>query len=107
MSHEGSWEEKRRAFFASNPKCKECDRDLDHYSRTMLCRDCQKTIYKNRAKEKEPEQSRAYREKNKERIQAYQKKYYQKNRDTISERKKRKYQEHKDLIKRARSIKWG
>lgn len=90
-----TWEKKREAFFASDPKCKECGQDLDHYSRTMLCRECQKTIYKNRARAKEPEQSRVYRKKHKEKIQAYQQEYYKTNRDEISMQKKIKYREKK------------
>ncbi len=90
------WEKKRIAFFATNPKCKECGRDLDHYSRIMLCRDCQKTIYKNRARDREPAESRAYRKKHREKIQAYQARYYLVNRETISEQKKGRYQEKKN-----------
>lgn len=88
-----TWEKKREAFFATDPKCKECGRDLDHYSRTMLCRQCQKIIYKKRARAREPAQSRAYRKKHKEKIQAYQQRYYLINRETISMRKRIKYRE--------------
>lgn len=53
----GSWEKKREAFFASDPKCKECGKKLDHYSRTLLCRKCRKEEYLKRARAKESEQS--------------------------------------------------
>ena len=90
-----TWEKKREVFFASDPKCKECGRDLDHYSRTMLCRQCQKTIYKKRAREREPGQSREYRKKHRKRIQLYQQRYYLINREEISMRKKIKNREKK------------
>ena len=90
MSVQKGWDKKREAFFASDPKCKECGRDLDHYSRTMLCRECQKIIYKKRA---QGEQGRAYRKKHKDKFQTYQANYYLTNRETISERKKIKYKE--------------
>ncbi len=99
MSVQKGWDKKRETFFASNPKCKECGRDLDHYSRTMICRGCQRTIYKNRAREREPAESRAYRKKHRDKIQVYQKKYYQKNRETIRERKKIKHREKKEELK--------
>lgn len=89
--HITGWDKKRKEFFASNPKCKYCGRDLDHYSRTMICRNCQKTIYKNRARAKAPE----YRKKHREKIQAYQKNYYLTNREAISLRKKIKYKKKK------------
>ena len=98
MNYQETWEEKRTKFFASAPKCKECGRDLDHYSRTMLCRECQKTIYKNRARAREPGQSRAYRKKHKEKIQTYQQRYYVINREEISTRKKIKYREKKNRV---------
>lgn len=87
------WEKKRIEFFAKHPKCKICGGGFNHYSRNMICRNCQITIYKERAKAREPEQSRAYREKHKEEIQVYQKNYYLKNREMISEQKKIKYRE--------------
>ncbi len=64
------WANKRAVFFATNPKCEKCGRPIDHYTRTGLCRLCQKDMYKKRARAREPEQSRAYRLKHKERIQA-------------------------------------
>lgn len=93
--HIKKWDEKIKAFLATNPKCKECGNALDHYSRTMICRQCQKIIYKNRARAREPELSREYRRKHKKKIQAYQAKYYRANQDAISERKKMQYKEKK------------
>lgn len=48
------WEKKRIKWFAKHPKCKICGGGFNHYSRNMICRECQKTIYKNRAREREP-----------------------------------------------------
>ena len=90
------WEKKRIEFFAKHPKCKICGGGFNHYSRNMICRKCQTTIYRERARAREPGRSRAYREKHKEKIQAYQKNYYLKNRDAISEQKKIKYKEKKE-----------
>ena len=96
MSVQKGWDKKREAFFASNPKCEACGRALDHYSRIMLCRECQITIYKNRAKAREPAQSRAYRKKHRDKIRAYQQRYYVINREEISMRKRIKYREKKE-----------
>lgn len=93
MNHEETWEEKRAEFFASNPKCKECGGGFDHYSRTMICRKCQIIKYRNKARAREPEQSRDYRQKHKKRIQTYQAKYYLAHKEEISQQKKIKYQE--------------
>lgn len=89
--HINRWDKKTQAFFASDPKCKECGGGFDHFSRTMICRECQKIKYRKTANAQEPERSRAYRKKHKEKIQAYQKNYYQANRDRISLQKKIKY----------------
>ena len=97
MSAQKEWDKKRVAFFASDPKCKECNSQLDHYSRTMLCRECQKIIYKKRAQAREPEQGREYRKKHKERIQTYQQRYYVINREEISMRKKIKHREKRRI----------
>jgi len=40
------WEKQRAEFFATNPKCKECGADLVHYSRTMICTNCQNARYR-------------------------------------------------------------
>ena len=85
------WEKKRRAFFASNPKCKQCGGDFDHYSRTMICRNCQKINNKMTQRRC----SREYRERNKEYVQEYQQNYYLRNREEITLRKKIKYHEKK------------
>lgn len=95
MNHIETWDEKRARFFATNPKCKECGNALDHYSRTMLCRQCQKIEYKKRARAREPELSRKYRRKHKKKIQAYQARYYLINREAISQRKRDRYHEQK------------
>lgn len=93
-----TWEKKRIAWFAKHPKCKICGGGFDHYSRNMICRKCQKIMYKNRADEKAPEYRRDYVKKHRAKIQAYQKAYYLKNRDAISERKKIKYKKEKLCI---------
>jgi len=95
MNHIETWEEKRRAFFAGNPKCKECGGGFDHYSRTGICRKCQIIKYRNKARAREPECSRAYRKKHRKRIQAKQAAYYKANREAISQRKKDRYHEQK------------
>lgn len=95
MNHEETWEEKRATFFASDPKCTECGGGFDHYSRTMVCRECQMMKYRAAAQAREPERSRAYRKKYRERIRAKQAEYYQAHKEEISLRKKIKYQEKK------------
>jgi hypothetical protein len=95
MKIEKTWANKRAAFFASNPKCKTCRRAIDHYTRTGLCRLCQKEMYKKRAQAKAPEYHRNYVKKHRERIRAYQAKYYLANKATISACKKEKYYEYK------------
>lgn len=92
------WEKRRIEWFAKDPKCKICGGGFNHYSRNMICRKCQNTIYKNRAREREPEQSRAYRKKHKEKIQTYQQRYYVINREEISTRKKIKYKEKRKRV---------
>lgn len=87
------WEKRRIEWFAKHPKCKICGGGFNHYSRIMICRKCQITIYRERARAKEPGRSRAYRKKHKERIQKYQQEYYKVNRETISLQKKIKYRE--------------
>lgn len=89
--HIARWDEKTKAFFATDPKCKMCGGDFTHFSRTMVCSDCQKIKYRKTTRRC----AREYREKNKEKVQQYQKEYYQKNKETISERKKIKYKEKK------------
>ena len=81
------WNKKRAAFFATNPKCAECGSVFDHFSRTMVCRECQRWI--------SPAQSKKYRQKYKEKIQAYMKKYYIEHKEEISMRQKYRYQERK------------
>jgi len=97
MSMEETWDKKREAFFATNPKCKECGHAIDHYTRTGLCRLCQKDMYKKKAQAKAPEYRRNYVKKHRERIRAYQAKYYLANKEAISEHKKIKYHERKQL----------
>lgn len=93
MSHEETWDKKRAAFFATNPKCKECGEKLDHYCRILICRKCRKEEYLKRAQAKAPEYRRRYVKKHKKKIKIYQAKYYLGNREKISMRKKIKYQE--------------
>jgi len=90
-----TWEKKRAAFFATNPKCKICGRPIDHYTRIGLCRLCQKEMYKKRAQAKAPEYRRNYVKKHREKIRAYQARYYLANKAAISARKKEKYHEYK------------
>jgi len=97
MSMEETWDKKREAFFATNPKCKECGRAIDHYTRTGLCRLCQKDMYKKRAQAKAPEYRRNYVKKHRKRIRAYQARYYLTNREAISQQKKDRYHERKQL----------
>ncbi len=87
------WEKRRIEWFATHPKCKICGGGFNHYSRIMICRKCQTTIYRERANAREPGRSREYRKKHKKKIQLYQARYYLANRDTISEQKKIKYRE--------------
>ncbi len=87
------WEKRRIEFFAKHPKCKICGGGFNHYSRNMICRKCQITIYIERAKAREPGRSRKYRKKHKKKIKAYQQRYYVINRETISMQKKIKYRE--------------
>jgi len=95
VNTERTWDKKREAFFASNPKCTVCGDAIDHYTRTGLCRKCQVIEYKKRAKAKAPEYSRNYVKKHRKRIRAYQAKYYLANKEAISEHKKIKYHEQK------------
>jgi len=93
---EETWDKKKAAFFAGNPKCTVCGGAFDHYSRTRICRKCQIIKYRNIARGKEPERSRAYRKKHRKRIQAQQAAYYKANREEISLRKKIRYHEKKE-----------
>jgi len=95
MKIEETWDKKRQAFFATNPKCTECGDAIDYYTRTGFCRKCQVIEYKRRAQAREPEHSRAYRKKHKKRIKAYQQRYYLINSEAISQRKKDQYHEQK------------
>lgn len=95
MKIEETWDKKRKAFFATNPKCTECGGGFDHYSRVMICRKCQIIKYKKAARAREPERSRAYRKKHRKRIRAQQAAYYKANREQISLRKKIRYHEKK------------
>ena len=95
MNTEKTWDKKRQAFFAKNPKCTECGDAIDHYTRTGLCRKCQVIEYKKRAQAKAPEYRRTYVKKHRERIRAYQARYYLKNKVAISLRKSIKYHEQK------------
>ena len=97
MSMEETWDKKREAFFATNPKCKECGCAIDHYTRTGLCRLCQKDMYKKRAQAKAPEYRRNYVKKHREKIRAYQARHYLTNREAISQQKKDRYHERKQL----------
>lgn len=92
-----AWEKKREAFLATNPKCTECGGGFDHYSRTGICRKCQMIKYKEMARAKEPERSRAYRKKYRKRIKAQQAAYYGTHREEISQRKKIKYREKTEV----------
>ena len=67
------WDKRRKEFFDSNPTCKVCDNKLDHLSRTMVCRSCQREREKERGKGEQG---------------VYMKRYYEEHREEI--RKKRK-----------------
>ena len=95
MKIETTWDKKREAFFASNPKCTDCGDAIDHYTRTGRCRKCQVIEYKKRAQAKAPEYRRTYVKKHRERIRAYQARYYLANKEAISQRKKDRYHEQK------------
>lgn len=95
MKIEDTWEKKRQAFFATNPKCTECGGTFDHYSRTGVCRKCQIIKYRKMARAKAPEYRRNYVKKHREATKAYQVKYYLANKEAISQRKKDRYHEQK------------
>ena len=95
MKIEDTWEKKRQAFFATNPKCTVCGGGFDHYSRTGICRKCQIIKYRIKAQAKAPEYRRRYVKKHSERITVYQAQYYLANKEAISERKKIRYHEQK------------
>lgn len=95
MKMEKTWDKKRVAFFATNPKCTICGDAIDHYTKMGRCGRCQVLEYKRRAQAKAPEYRRNYVKKHRERIRAYQARYYLINREAISQRKKGRYHEQK------------
>lgn len=95
MSMETTWDKKRAAFFAGNPKCTDCGGAIDHYTTKGRCRECQVIEYKKRAQAKAPEYRRNYVKKHRKRIRAYQARYYLKNKVAISLCKSIKYHEQK------------
>lgn len=90
------YDKKREAYFATDPRCKECGKALDHMSRLMTCRHCQKTLGAAKRLAADPGHRKRYRQKNKKRIQAYHKQYYLAHKEEISQYKKIRYQKEKE-----------
>jgi len=91
-------EKKRVAFFAIDPKCKECGGSFDRRSILMVCSKCLKKKYNKRYLARRNVYARKYRQKHREEIREYANKYYQENKIKIKLRNYHRQEEARDGI---------
>ena len=91
-------EKKRTAFFAKDPKCKECGGSFDRHSSSMICSSCLKKKYYKRYLARRNVYARKYRQKHREKIREYANKYYQENKIKIKLQNYHRQEEARDGI---------
>ncbi len=80
-------EKMRVAFFATDPKCKECGAPFDRRSVLMICRKCLEKKYYKRYRERKLDYAKTYRQKNREKLLENSREYYKANKVKIKIRK--------------------
>ncbi len=94
-------EKKRAAFFATDPKCKECGGPFDRLSILMICRECLIKKYDERYLGRKRIYARTYRQKNRKKRRIYANKYYAENKTKI---KLRSYHRQEEALHRGQKI---
>ena len=56
----GTWNKKRDAFFATNPRCKVCHGKIQHLTKTGMCGKCRVQFNKEKFNRKNPDYYKKY-----------------------------------------------